>query len=40
MDEVITKEMHAAEHRLGSANCLTGLVINRDFRTSVMITYA
>ena len=40
IDENLTKELHAAEHRLGPNTCLTYVVVNKDFRTSVMITSA
>lgn len=40
IDEFVSKELHAAEHRLGPNTFLTCVVVNRDFRTSVMITSA
>ena len=39
-DEAITKELHISENRLGASNCLTNVVVNKDFQTSLIITAA
>lgn len=40
LDENFSKELHAAEHLFGPNSCVTYVVVNKDFRSSVIITSA
>lgn len=40
LDDEVTKELFIAEHRLGCSNCLIYVVVNYDFKSSVIITSA
>jgi hypothetical protein len=37
-DEAITKDLHISENRFGSANCLINILVNKDFKTSLIIS--
>ena len=40
LDENFSMELHAAENLFGPKSCVTYVVVNKDFRSSVIITSA
>lgn len=40
LDESLSRELHSAEHRLGSSSCLSYLLCDKDLENTVMIISA